>query len=91
MKPIVSFMTDPEGTNTIGTAPVWAKNDEESPALDEVSILDEERFQWISDIDLALSGEELSFREQLRASSQDWGSERAWSRWLDAYRREKRN
>ena len=33
------------------------------------SILDQERFQWISDIDLALSGEELSFREQLRILS----------------------
>jgi hypothetical protein len=33
------------------------------------SILDEQRFQWISDVDLALSGEELSFREQLRILS----------------------
>ncbi len=33
------------------------------------SILDERRFQWISDIDLALSGEAFSFREQLRILS----------------------
>lgn len=33
------------------------------------SILDEKRFQWISDIDLALSGKGLSFREQLRILS----------------------
>lgn len=33
------------------------------------SILDEKRFQWISDIDLALSGKKFSFREQLRILS----------------------
>jgi len=33
------------------------------------SILDEKRFQWNSDIDLALSGKEFSFREQLRILS----------------------
>ena len=33
------------------------------------SILDEKRFQWISDIDLALSGKRFSFREQLRILS----------------------
>ena len=33
------------------------------------SILDEKRFQWISDIDLALSGKVFSFREQLRILS----------------------
>lgn len=33
------------------------------------SILDEKRFQPISDIDLALSGKEFSFKEQLRIIS----------------------
>jgi len=33
------------------------------------SILDEKRFQWNSDIDLALSGKEFSFSEQLRILS----------------------
>ncbi|MBI5606139.1 MAG: nucleotidyltransferase domain-containing protein [Deltaproteobacteria bacterium] len=33
------------------------------------SILNEDRFQWISDIDLALSGKQFSFREQLQIIS----------------------
>jgi predicted nucleotidyltransferase len=33
------------------------------------SILNKERFQWNSDIDLALSGKEFSFNEQLRILS----------------------
>jgi predicted nucleotidyltransferase len=33
------------------------------------SILDEKRFQWVSDIDLALSGKRFLFREQLKILS----------------------
>jgi len=33
------------------------------------SILDNEKFQWISDIDIALSGKDFSFREQLQILS----------------------